>query len=47
MVICGPDVLNMPNVADWKACVGSTEEETAATKALRNDLKPYDFTRKK
>jgi hypothetical protein len=47
MVVCSAGLLNLTDRVDWKACVGTTEEETQATKALRNDIKPFDFTRKK
>jgi hypothetical protein len=37
-------LLNLPDRLTWKACVGSVEEETAQTEALRAAFAPFDFT---
>ena len=41
-VIAG--ILGRPELADWKSCSGSTEEETAWTSELQQEWAPHDFT---
>ena len=43
-VLASPLVLNVPHRVDWKACSSSQEEESDATKTLRQNFQPFDFT---
>eukprot|EP00088_Acartia_fossae_P069650 TRINITY_DN9155_c0_g1_i3.p1 TRINITY_DN9155_c0_g1~~TRINITY_DN9155_c0_g1_i3.p1 ORF type:complete len:523 (+),score=146.82 TRINITY_DN9155_c0_g1_i3:40-1608(+) len=43
-VLCGPDLLDMPDRVDWRNCQLSKEEETDQVKEFRKKFSPFDFT---
>lgn len=43
-VLACEEVLNLPHMADWRACSATKDEETAAVTKFREQFKPYDFT---
>eukprot|EP00794_Sanderia_malayensis_P016735 gene16735-18431_t len=42
-VLASPELLNMPERVDWKACKVSKDEETSMTVNFRKKFSPYDF----
>lgn len=43
-VMCGPDLLDMPERVDWRNCKLEKEEETEQTKEFRKSFSAFDFT---
>ena len=43
--MASPEILDMPERADWKACGANKEEETDMTAAFRKKFEKFDFNK--